>query len=169
MHMTCPNVCTTRYVSPTGAGIGSTGERASGVGARLARIHVSYEDQPEHLLAQVETPDMPLDWLLEKMRLSKDKTQLRYNSFLTLDRIPGEVFNYRLGNRSALEWVIDQYRVKTDKRSGIVNDPNRAEDPQYILCLIGKVISVSLETVKVVEGLPELGIDVRVLDREGVS
>ena len=128
-------------------------------GARLARIHVSYEEQPEYPLAQVETPNMQLDWRVEKMRLSKDKTQLRYNSFLTLDGIPGEVFNYRLGNRSALEWIIDQYRVKTDKRSGIVNDPNRADDPQYILRLIGTVISVSLETVKVVEGLPSLGVE----------
>ena len=68
---------------------------------------------------------VPLDWRVEKMRLSKDKTQLRYNGFLTLDGIPAEAFGYRLGNRSALEWVIDQYRVKTDKRSGIVNDPNR--------------------------------------------
>ena len=92
------------------------------------------------------------------MRLSKDKTQLRYNGFLTLDGIPAEAFAYRLGNRSALEWVIDQYRVKTDKRSGIVNDPNRADDPQYILRLLGQVISVSLETVKIVAGLPELGI-----------
>ena len=128
-------------------------------GARLARLHVGYEDQPEYPLTQVETPDMTLDWRVEKMRLSKDKTQLRYNSFLTLDGIPAQAFAYRLGNRSALEWVIDQYRVKTDKRSGIVNDPNRAADPQYILRLIGKVISVSLETVKIVESLPELGID----------
>ena len=127
-------------------------------GARLAQIHVGYEEQPEYPLAQVETPDMPLDWRVEKMRLSKDKTQLRYNNFLTLDGIPSEVFNYRLGNRSALEWIIDQYRVKTDKRSGIVNDPNRAEDPEYIVRLIGKVISVSLETVKIVEGLPNLGV-----------
>ena len=138
-------------------------------GARLARIHVGYEEQPEYPLAQVEMPDMPLDWRVEKMRLSKDKTQLRYNSFLTLDGIPSEVFNYRLGNRSALEWIIDQYRVKTDKRSGIVNDPNRADDPQYILRLIGKVISVSLETVEIVAELPELGIDEGVSDGEGVS
>ena len=138
-------------------------------GARLARLHVGYEEQPEYPLAQVETPDMPLDWRVEKMRLSKDKTQLRYNSFLTLDGIPSAVFNYRLGNRSALEWVINQYRVKTDKRSGIVNDPNRADDPQYIVRLIGKVISVSLETVEIVAGLPELGIDEGVLDGEGVS
>jgi len=127
-------------------------------GSRLAQIHVGYEEQPEYPLASVETPNMQLDWRVEKMRLSRDKTQLRYNSFLTLHGIPSEVFSYRLGNRSALEWIIDQYRVKTDKRSGIVNDPNRADDPQYILRLIGKVISVSLETVEIVAGLPELGI-----------
>ena len=68
------------------------------------------------------------------------------------------MFDYRLGNRSALEWVIDQYRVKTDKRSGIVNDPNREDDEEYIVRLIEKVVAVSLETVGIVEGLPELGI-----------
>ena len=128
-------------------------------GARLAAIHVGYEEQPEHPLQQIETPQMPLDWRVEKMRLSKDKTQLRYNGFLTLDGIPAEAFNYRLGNRSALEWVIDQYRVKTDKRSGIVNDPNRADEPEYIVRLIGNVISVSMETVEIVAGLPDLGIE----------
>ena len=80
------------------------------------------------------------------------------NDLITLDGIPAEAFAYRLGNRSALEWVIDQHRVKTDKRSGIVNDPNRADDPEYIVCLIGKVISVSLETVEIVAGLPGLGV-----------
>ena len=126
-------------------------------GARLATIHVGYEEEPEYQLRQVETPDIPLDWRVEKMRLSRDKAQLRYNDFLTLEGIPAEAFNYRLGNRSALEWIIDQYQVKTHKRSEIVNDPNREGDPQYIVRLIGKVISVSLETVKIVEGLPELG------------
>ena len=127
-------------------------------GARLADIHVRYEEQQEYRLGQIETPDLPLDWSVEKMQLSKDKTQLRYNDFLTLDGIPVEAFNYRLGNRSALEWIIDQYRVKTHKRSGIVNDPNRTDDPQYIVRLIGKVISVSLETVKIVKALPDLEV-----------
>jgi hypothetical protein len=86
----------------------------------------------------------------------RDKTQLRYNDFLTLAGIPPETFDYRLGNRSALDWIIDQYRVKTDKRSGITNDPNRLDDPQYIVRLIGQVITVSLETVAVVKGLPAL-------------
>ena len=90
------------------------------------------------------------------MKLSRDKTQIIYNTFLTIDGVPPKAFDYRLGTRSALEWVIDQYRVKTDKRSGIVNDPNRTDDPQYIVQLIGKVITVSLETVEIVEGLPAL-------------
>ena len=53
-----------------------------------------------------------------------------------------------------LFFIIDQYRIKTDKRSGIVNDPNREDDPQYIVKLIGKIITVSLETVKIVKNLP---------------
>jgi hypothetical protein len=57
-----------------------------------------------------------------------------------------------------LEWVIDQYQVSTDKRSGITNDPNREDDPQYILRLVGQVITVSLETVKIVDSLPPLGL-----------
>ena len=90
------------------------------------------------------------------MKLSKDKTQLIYNDFLTVDGIPPEVYDYRLGTRSALEWVVDQYRVKIDKRSGIRNDPNRADQPQYIVDLIGRVISVSLRTVEIVKNLPPL-------------
>ena len=92
------------------------------------------------------------------IKLSKDKTQLKYNEFLTIDGIPKETYDYRLGTRSALEWVIDQYRVKTDKRSGIVNNPNRADEPRYIVDLIGKVVYVSLETNEIVNGLPELSV-----------
>ena len=128
-------------------------------GARLADLHVNYESQPEYdKLKFIQTPDVPLNWRVEKMKLSRDKISLIYNDFLTIDGVPPKAFAYRLGTRSALEWVIDQYRVKTDKRSGIVNDPNRADDPQYIVKLIGKVITVSLETAEVVEGLPALVI-----------
>ncbi len=125
-------------------------------GARLAEIHVGYEEMPVYPLTVSENPDLPLDWRVEKMKLSRDKTQLQYNDFLTLGGIPAKALHYRLGSRSALAWIIDQYRVKTDKRSGIVNDPNRADDPRYIVNLIGKVISVSLETVEIVDGLPAL-------------
>jgi predicted helicase len=95
---------------------------------------------------------------VEKMRLSKDQQTLAYNDFLTLTGIPKETYDYGLGNRSALEWVIDQYQVSTDKRSGITNDPNRDDDKEYILRLIGQVVTVSLETVKIVNALPDLGL-----------
>ncbi len=65
-----------------------------------------------------------------------------------------ELSEHGLGNRSALEWVIDQYQVSTDKRSGIVSDPNRADDPEYIVRLVGQVVRVSVETVKIVNSLP---------------
>ncbi len=57
----------------------------------------------------------------------------------------------------AIECVIDQYQVSTDKRSGITNDPTCPDDPEYIVRLLGQVITVSLETVKLVKGLPALG------------
>ncbi|MEB3281353.1 MAG: type ISP restriction/modification enzyme [Lyngbya sp.] len=127
-------------------------------GKRLAEIHINYEQQPEYRLKHLENKDLPIDWRVEKMRLSKDKTQLKYNDFLTLTGIPPEAFEYRLGNRSALEWIIDQYKISTDKRSGITNDPNRPDDEEYIVRLIKQVITVSLETVKIVKNLPDVGL-----------
>ncbi|MFZ1141493.1 MAG: type ISP restriction/modification enzyme [Candidatus Sulfotelmatobacter sp.] len=127
-------------------------------GQRLAEIHVHYEQQPEYPLTKVEKAGEKLDYRVTKMKPSKDKTSLIYNQFLTLSGIPPETYEYRLGNRSALEWIIDQYQVSTDKRSGITNDLNRDDDPEYILRLIGQVITVSLETVSIIKALPELGI-----------
>lgn len=69
---------------------------------------------------------MPFSYVVaDKMKLSKDKTELKVNPSLTLRALPAECFQYRLGNRPALEWVIDQYRVTEDARSGIKSDPNR--------------------------------------------
>jgi len=82
------------------------------IGAALMTLHIDYENQPEHPLERRETGK--LNWRVEKMKLSKDKSQLAYNEFLTLSGIPPEAYDYRLGNRSALEWVpksiIAQYR-----------------------------------------------------------
>jgi predicted helicase len=75
-------------------------------GAKLAELHVNYEKQPEYPLHRLENKDAQLNWLVERMRLSKDKTQLVYNDFLALGGIPPESFEYRLGNRSALEWIV---------------------------------------------------------------
>jgi predicted helicase len=127
-------------------------------GERLGELHVNYERQSEHKLPEVWKEGVAADLRVEKMRLSKDRAALHYNATLTLEGIPPETFDYKLGSRSALEWVIDQYRVHTDKASGIENDPNRADDPAYIIRLVKKVVTVSLETQKVVNAFPELRI-----------
>ena len=73
---------------------------------------------------------------------------------LFLQSGPDGALGPTFGNRSALEWVIDQYQVSTDKRSGIVSDPNRADDPEYIVRLALQVVRVSVDMVKIVQNLP---------------
>src|SRR5438270_8801403 len=89
------------------------------------------------------------------MRLTPDRTAVIVNESLTLAGIPQECFQYRLGNRSALEWVIDQYQVSEDKRSGIVSDPNNLDDEEYIVRLVGRVITVSIDTMRLVNELQQ--------------
>ena len=127
-------------------------------GRQLADLHLHYEQAKEYPLTWRENRDVPWTWRVERMKLSRDKTAVVVNESLTLAGIPQACFAYRLGNRSALEWVIDQYRVKTDKRSGITSDPNRADDPQYIVRLVGQVVTVSVETVKLVEQIAAVDV-----------
>ncbi len=125
-------------------------------GRELAKLHLDYEKLEPWPLQWIETEGVPLSYRVDdKMRLAKDKTSLKVNPSLTLAGIPPAVFQYRLGNRSALDWVIDQYQVSEDKRSGIKSDPNRADDPEYIVRLVGQVVRVSVETVRIVNALPE--------------
>ena len=135
-------------------------------GEKLADLHLNYESADRYEL-DWESSRTPVSYRVEKM-LPKGKVDsavgsykvystLKYNDTLTLHNIPERAFAYRLGNRSALDWIVDQYRVKTDKRSGITHDPNGySDDPQYILKLIERVITVSLRTVDIVEGLAAL-------------
>ena len=126
-------------------------------GERLAYLHLRYEELPvDGTLRLIETPGAPLDWRVSQMKFSRDRASLRYNDFLTLDGIPAEVFDYRLGSRSALEWVVNQYRVKSDKASGIVNDPNCVSDAACIVRLVRQVVRLSVETVGIVSGLGAL-------------
>jgi predicted helicase len=119
-------------------------------GQELLRLHSDYEKLEPWNLERIETPGVPLSYRAEKLRLSEDKTRLIVNESLTLGAIPPEVFEYRLGNRSALDWMIDQYQVDQDKLSA-----NRENDPEYIVRLVGQVVRVSVETVRIVNSLPE--------------
>ena len=110
-------------------------------------------------MQRIENKEVKLDWRVEAMKLTKDKSAIIYNDFLTLSGIPPEVFDYKLGNRSALEWVIDQYRVTSDDDGNIVSDPNRMDDEKYIVSLIGQVITVSLNTLAIISSLPAIKIE----------
>ncbi len=87
-----------------------------------------------------------------------DKSTIVYNDEITLEGIPDEAHEYMLGSRSALEWILERYQLKTDKASGIVNDPNDwglvHGNPRYILDLIKSIVTVSVETVAIVKALP---------------
>jgi predicted helicase len=89
-----------------------------------------------------------------------DKTRLIYNDHLTLSGIPIEAHDYVLGTRSGIDWIVDRWYVKTAADSGIVNDVNQwgleHGNPRYIIDLIKRVVTVSLRTVTIVEGLPRL-------------
>jgi predicted helicase len=150
-----PLDCTERSANQAQADRATFWEFAK-AGKRLIDLHVNYERQDEYPLQRMEAKDVALNWRVEKMKLSKDRRGIRYNDFLTLVGIPAEVFDYRLGNRSSLEWVIDQYCITRDQHGNIVCNPNRSDDEQYIVRLIGQVITVSLETLKIIASLPEL-------------
>ena len=145
-------------------------QRVSNLGRRLAQLHLNYESLPPFEGLEMEKSDEfdqrnPECFAVEKMKYGgkpgdRDRTVIRYNRYLTIRGIPMECHNYRLGARSALDWIVDRYRVKTDRRSLITRNPNRwnADAPsadscsagggRYIFNLIPKIIHLSLETQK---------------------
>ena len=91
-----------------------------------------------------------------------DKSTIRYNDDIIVSGFPEEAHEYVLGSRSAIEWILERYQVKVDKTSGIRNDPNdwatEHDDSAYILNLLKRIVTVSIETVHIVRGLPRLDI-----------
>ena len=89
-----------------------------------------------------------------------DRSMIVYNDWITLAGIPDEAHEYIVGPRPALTWLLDRYQVTTDKASGIVNDPNdwgaEIGDPRYIIDLVKRVTTVSVETIAIVKALPPL-------------
>jgi predicted helicase len=125
-------------------------------GEKLADLHVGYEDVEPYPLDENESGQ--LEWRVEKMQWRQNKTALKYNDFLTLEGIPEKAHRYEVGNRTALEWLRNQYRVRTYNRYDITHDPNDPNDKWYIVDLIKRVTRVSVETVEIVEALPDLGL-----------
>ena len=145
------------------------------VGRELADLHVNYERVEPYPSVQEEASlHAPADpWERyrigeRKMRFpklgrrDKDFTRLEYNDYVTLTGIPAEAQGYSISGRSPLEWIIDRYHVKTDKASGIVNDPNdflrEQGRPDAVVDLIKRLVTVSMRTQELLETLPKLEI-----------
>ena len=148
-------------------------------GRKLAELHVNFEQVEEYKAVKVNI-DKREGWsyYVTQMKYgkipgktgnaAKDKTKLVYNDFIMIEGIPLKAQEYVVNKRSALDWIVERACVKVDKDSGIVNDFNdfAAEkgDPRYPLSLFLKVLTVSLETMKIVKGLPKL--DIHQLDKQ---
>ena len=141
----------------------------SKAGRALAELHLNYETQPPHPDVVVSGAEQG-KFRVEKMRFpdKQDKTTIEYNPWITISHIPQEAYEYAINGRTAVEWIMERYQIKTDKASGITNDPNdwatEQGKPRYILDLLLSVITVSVETVKIVNGLPGLEV---AMDRAG--
>ena len=137
-------------------------------GQRLLDLHIGYEEAAPWALREEWAAGAPAGdarWRVEKMRwagtrAAPDRSAIAVSEWLTLSGIPAEAHEYVVGPRSALEWLIDRYRVRVDKASGIVNDPNdwglERGEPSYIAELVKRIVTVSVETVRVVRALPPL-------------
>jgi predicted helicase len=152
----------------------------SAAGRELAHLHTEYESpepwpdltythgagfDPQHpdayRVLKMKHPQVP-DPLNPNGPKVDDRSRILYNDWITIEAIPDRAYGYELGSRSAIAWVMESNRVRTDKASGIQNDPNdwaiEHGDPTYILDLVGRVVTVSMRTLDIVESLPHLDL-----------
>jgi predicted helicase len=138
----------------------------SKAGRALADLHLNYETvEPYPLTIDAKGTLSDADYRVEKMKFAKkgDKTTVIYNHRITLKGIPEAAWDYVVNGKAALDWVMERQAVRTDKASGIVNDANdwaieTMGNPRYPLELFQRVVTVSLETQKIVNSLPALDI-----------
>lgn len=151
-------------------------ETFSSAGRQLADLHINYEQVApiptvtvaingvidDHMTNHGETkrPSNPDLYHVAKIKYIKkgDKSTIIYNGNISISNIPATAFDYVINGKSAIDWILDRYQVKTDKASGIVNNPNdyarEQEKPRYILDLLLSVMSVSAQTNEIVDALP---------------
>ena len=140
-----------------------------GIGKKLINLHLNYEEVPAYKEVDIKYQGTS-DYKVKKMKfakkrnsegkLEKDKSTIIFNDTITIENIPEKAYEYIVNGRSAIEWIMDQYQVKTDKKSGITDDPNDfSDDPKYIFNLLLSIINVSVQTVDLINQLPKLEIE----------
>ena len=133
----------------------------SKAGRELADLHLNYETVPPSQDVTVTGAETG-HFTVEKMRFPKkgEKDTIIYNSAITIQNIPAKAWDYTVNGKSAIEWIMERYQLTTHKESTITNNPNdwakEVGNPRYILDLLLSVINVSVKSVEIVEGLPEL-------------
>lgn len=139
------------------------------VGKALMDLHLNYEEVPVYDGVEI-TPLVNPSYKVTKMRFAKkrdengksvnDLSTIIFNSDITISNIPEKAYEYVVNGRTAIEWIIDQYQVKTDKKSGITDDPNDySEDEKYIFNLLLRIINVSVQTVDLINSLPRFEVE----------
>jgi predicted helicase len=133
----------------------------SKAGRELAELHINYETVLPYDGLKVTGADSGF-FKVEKMRFPKkgQKDTIIYNSKITIENIPAKAYEYVVNGKSSIEWIMERYQFTTHKESGITNDPNdwaeEVSNPRYILDLLLSIINVSIQTVEIVEGLPNV-------------
>lgn len=130
------------------------------IGRQLAELHLNYEAIADASAFGLEISITKEDYSVSKMKFKKvgkdnDKGTIVFNDHITISNIPERAYEYVVNGRSAIEWIMESYRVKTDKDSGITDDPNKYGDEKYIFNLLISVISVSLKTLDLIDSMPE--------------
>lgn len=130
------------------------------IGKKLAALHLNYENIPCAKEVQIIFKDDNPNYSVQKMKFKKRgiKDTIIFNSDICIKNIPEKAYKYIINGRSAIEWIMDQYQIKVDKKSGIIDDPNLYGERDYILKLLISVISMSIETIDLIESLPSLKI-----------
>ncbi len=131
-------------------------EILSSIGKQLSDLHIGFEEHK--MCVKCEISAVKENYEVNKMKLDEKSQSLIYNEFITISKIPKEAFGYRIGGRSALESVVDSYKKTVDKDSGILNDPNSYKGGKFIFELVLRIISLSIETVKLINTIPNLDI-----------
>lgn len=144
-------------------------ERYVEVGKALMDLHLNYEEVPVYEGVEI-VPLVNPSYKVTKMRFAKkrdengksvnDRSSIIFNHDITISNIPEKAYEYIVNGRSAIEWIMDQYQVKTDKKSGITDDPNEySKDEKYIFNLLLRIINVSVQTVDLVNSLPKFEVE----------
>lgn len=130
------------------------------IGRQLAELHLNYEAPTDASELGLEIKITKEDYSVSKMRFKKDgkdndKGTIIFNDYITISSIPERAYEYVVNGRSAIEWIMESYRIKTDKDSGITDDPNTYGDDKYIFNLLISIINVSLKTLDLIDSMPE--------------